>query len=285
MSNATTNASIDLGGGGDTLTFGNFSNSATVANTQTITGGTGNETITLATALTTAMSVDLGGGANKLTLADGGNTGSVSNVNTLIGGSGDDAITFRTAVAGGSVDLGAGNDTLTLGSGTNRVSVTNTQTVMGGSGNDTIVLTGSNASMVVGGGGMNFITGNSGADTFVFDQDGAGNISTVLNFNTANHDMIGLDTTGGAALSRNTYDLGGSALLYGTDLEKVANAAARLTTVLSNGGKGAFVYQQDTGAMYYSGNGSFAGGGTEIGAITTNGTTPWAFDASKFIQV
>ncbi len=77
---ALTNASIDLGAGNDTLTFGNFTNSATVANTETITGGTGADTVTLGTALTTAMSVDLGTGANKLTLANGGNTGTVSNV-------------------------------------------------------------------------------------------------------------------------------------------------------------------------------------------------------------
>ena len=64
---AAASASIDLGAGNDTLTFGNFANSATVANVETITGGTGADTITLGTALTTAMSVDLGTGANKLT--------------------------------------------------------------------------------------------------------------------------------------------------------------------------------------------------------------------------
>jgi hypothetical protein len=65
----------------------------------------------------------------------------------------------------------------------------------------------------------------------------------------------------------------------------VANATARLATVLNNDGKGAFAFEQDTGALHYSGNGSFAGGGTEIGLITTNGTTAWTFDASKFVQV
>ena len=61
----------------DTISFGNFANTATVANTETITGGSGNDTVTLATALTAGMAVDLGAGANKLTLANGGNTGCV----------------------------------------------------------------------------------------------------------------------------------------------------------------------------------------------------------------
>lgn len=285
LGSATVAASIDLGGGSDSLTFGNFTNSATVANTETIAGGTGNDTITLGSPLTDAMAVDLGAGANKLALANASNTGTVGNINTLIGSAGSDSITLGTAVANGSIDLGAGNDTLTLANGTNSATVTNTETIFGGSGADTIVLTGSNASMIVAGGGMNFITGNSGADMFVFDQDSAGNLSTVRNFSVADHDTIGLDTTGSATLSGNTYDLGGAALINGTDLASVANATARLAAVLNNGGNGAFVYEQDTGGLYYSANGSFAGGGREVGVITTNGTSAWTYDASKFVQV
>ena len=60
----------------------------------------------------------------------------------------------------------------------------NTGTVLGGSGADTIVLTGAINSMVIGGGGLNFITGNTVADTFVFDQDSTGNNTTVMNFSS-----------------------------------------------------------------------------------------------------
>ncbi|MBN8907009.1 MAG: hypothetical protein J0H99_10380, partial [Rhodospirillales bacterium] len=81
------------------------------------------------------------------------------------------------------------------------------------------------------------------------------------------------------------YNLGGAALVDGTNISKVVNAAARLGTTLSSGGNGGFVYQQDTGELYYSSNGAFAGGGTLVGVITTNGTTPWTYDASKFIEV
>ncbi len=100
----------------------------------------------------------------------------VSNVNTLIGGSGADAVTYATALVNGSVDLGAGSDTLQLANFTNTVSLANTETTLGGTGNDTITLTSSGTSAVVGGAGMNFITGNTGADEFVLDQSTTGNL-------------------------------------------------------------------------------------------------------------
>jgi hypothetical protein len=154
---------------------------------------------------------------------------------------------------------------------------------MGGSGDDTIVLTGSNASLVDAGGGMNFITGNTGADQFVFDQDSAGNSSTIQNFNSTN-DKIALDTTGSSTLTGNTYDLGGAAL-GAADLTSAADATSRLAVSLSNGGKGGFVYEQDTGELYYSANGSFAGGGTLVGVIDSSSGTPWTYNASSFTQV
>ena len=52
-----------------------------------------------------------------------------------------------------------------------------------------------------------------------------------------------------------------------------------------NDGHGAFVYQQNTGALYYSATGSFSGGGTQVATITTNGTTAWTYDATRFTAV
>ena len=63
------------------------------------------------------------------------------------------------------------------------------------------------------------------------------------------------------------------------------DAAARLATSQATGGKGGFVYQQDTGELYYSGNGNFSGGGTLIGLIESSSGTPWTFNASGFVQV
>jgi Ca2+-binding RTX toxin-like protein len=203
----------------------------------------------------------------------------------VIGGSGADVVTIGTALVNGSVDLAGGSDTLQLGNLTNRVSVTNTETVFGGTGNDTVVLTGSNAALVVGGAGMNFITGNTGADQFVLDQNSAGNTSTILNFSAAKGDKIALDTAGNGTLSGNAYNLGGTALIDGTDLKAVADAASRLAAVESNGGNGGFVYQQDTGELYYSTNGVFAGGGTLIGVVDSGSNVPWIYNSNAFVQV
>ncbi|HTI79927.1 MAG TPA: hypothetical protein VL614_05695, partial [Acetobacteraceae bacterium] len=282
---AASSASIDLGAGSDTLALGNFNVAATVANIETITGGTGNDSITLSGPLTTAMSVDLGAGSSKLTLANASNTGAVSNVQTLVGGTGTDNVTLGTSIINGSVDLAAGSDTLQLANNTNRVSIANTETVLGGTGNDVIVLTGSNAGLVVGGGGMDFVTGNTTADQFVFDQNSAGNYSTVQNFSSAKGDKIALDTTGSATLGTDTYDLNGAALADGTTLKAVADAASRLAVPVLNGGHGAFVYQQDTGELYYSGNGSFAGGGTLVGVIDSSSGVAWTYNANSFITV
>ncbi len=209
----------------------------------------------------------------------------MKNVATLVGGTGNDTVTLGGALINGSVDLGSGSDTLNLANFTNRVSVANTETVHGGSGSDTIMLTGSVAATVIGGAGMNFLSGNSGADRFVFDQNSYGNLTTVLNFSASNGDKIALDTTASNTLCGNTYDLGATGLILNTDLADVANVTARLATTWSNGGKGAFVYEQDTGELFYSSNGRFIGGGTLIGSVTTDGAKPWAFDASCFVQV
>jgi hypothetical protein len=279
-----TNGSVDLVAGSDSLTLAAGGNTVSVANTETLIGGGGADTVTLSGALTTAMSVDLGAGSNKLSLDDLTNTGSVSNVQSLIGGSGQDTVTLGTAMATGSVDLGAGNDVLRFANATNSASVTNTETVFGGTGADTIVLTGSNACLVDAGAGLNFITGNSGADQFVFDQASANNTSTIQNFNAANGDVIALDTTTSAILPGTNYDLGGAALTA-ADLTSTTDASTLVGVSLSNGGHGGFAYQQDTGELYYSNNGNFAGGGTLVGVVYTSGTTPWVFDATKFTQV
>jgi hypothetical protein len=97
-------------------------------------------------------------------------------------------------------------------------------------------------------------------------------------------DKIGLDTDVSSTINTNTYDTTGS-LTNNGNLKAVANAAALTATVLSTGGKGGFVYQQDTGQLYFSSNGDFTSGGTLIGVITSDGSTPWTYDHTKFIDV
>jgi len=85
-----------------------------VSNVATLIGGSGADTISLATAAANA-SIDLAAGNDTLTLGGFANVATLSNVETALGGTGNDAITLAAATAGASIDLGAGNDLLTPG--------------------------------------------------------------------------------------------------------------------------------------------------------------------------
>ena len=107
--------SVDLGAGNNRLTLAGGGNTGTVSNVNTLVGGTGADTITLATAVANG-SVNLGAGSDTLILANGTNTATVANVETLTGGTGNDTITLASALTTAmSVDLGAGSNKLTLG--------------------------------------------------------------------------------------------------------------------------------------------------------------------------
>lgn len=75
----------------------------------TVSGSSGNDTITLA-AVAAGLTVDLGTGDDILTLADGSNDVTVRNVETVQGSSGDD--TVRLSDVPTLIDLGEGVDTL-----------------------------------------------------------------------------------------------------------------------------------------------------------------------------
>ena len=253
-----------------------------MANVETLVGGTGNDTITYTT-LVSKGSINLGDGTDTLTFGDFTNTATVSDVESIIGGS---AARYHDVLARSrprQIDLDDGNDTLTLGNFANTVTVVNVETIIGGTDADTITVSGSGAAMVRGGGGIDIVSGGSGADTFVFDKKVAGSYMVVQNMGTG-ADKIGLDTDNSSTLTTNAYDTTG-ALTNGGNITSVADNATLLPTIASTGGKGGFVYQQDTGELYFSANGNFTGGGTLVGVITTNGSTPWTYDFTKFIDV
>ncbi len=95
LSGAITGGALDLGAGDDTLILANVAaNTLTVSNIETLTGGTGNDLVTLGGAFTGAV-IDLGSGADSLTLANTGtNTVTISNIETLVGGTGNDIVTL-----------------------------------------------------------------------------------------------------------------------------------------------------------------------------------------------
>ena len=77
-----------------------------------LTGGTGDDTVTLGAAVSGVI-VDLEAGNNVLTLANGTNYVTVSNVETLTGGTGDDHVTLGAGITGADITLGTGNNSLT----------------------------------------------------------------------------------------------------------------------------------------------------------------------------
>ncbi|MGO4843165.1 hypothetical protein AB4144_63920, partial [Rhizobiaceae sp. 2RAB30] len=87
-----TGTSVNLGGGTDRLILGNFANTGTVSNVETITGNAGTDLITLGTAISKGV-IDLAGGADTLTLGSFANSATVSNVEAITGGTGADTIT------------------------------------------------------------------------------------------------------------------------------------------------------------------------------------------------
>jgi hypothetical protein len=128
---AVTSGSIDLAAGTDRLTLGNFANTLTISNVETITGGIS------ADHCDAGDSVQRDGGsglvrATRLTLGDFANTVTVLNIQTVTGGTSDDVIVVGGTSAAVVVDLGAGTDTLTFGSNGGTVTASNIETITGG---------------------------------------------------------------------------------------------------------------------------------------------------------
>jgi Ca2+-binding RTX toxin-like protein len=94
------------------INLGNAGNSATLSTVDTLTSGSGSDTIVFTGPISHA-SIDLGAGADTLTLGNGANTATIANTETIAGGTGNDTVTLGTALTTGmSVDLGGGSNTL-----------------------------------------------------------------------------------------------------------------------------------------------------------------------------
>ncbi|WP_439375552.1 beta strand repeat-containing protein [Bradyrhizobium sp. DASA03120] len=205
---------IDLGTGTDSLTLANGGNTLTVKNTETITGGTGNDAIALGAAQASGT-IDLGTGTDSLTLANGTNTLTVKNTETITGGTGDDTITLGATQTSGTIDLVSGTDTLNLAAGSNTLSISNVDTVNGSSSNDTLTLTAAFT------GGTIDLAGGT-AD--VLNLGNFTNTLTVSNTETITGGTGSDAITLGAAQASGTIDLGA-----GTDSLTLANGGNTLT--------------------------------------------------------
>ncbi|MBX9701106.1 MAG: calcium-binding protein, partial [Acetobacteraceae bacterium] len=159
----------DLWGGRDLLLLPDGGNLVSVANAETITGGSGADIVTV-TALETALVIDLGKGSDRLFLPDAWNTVTASNVERINGGSMMDLVTLATPADGVVVDLGGGNDQLTLSSlGPNRVTVRAVETVIGGRADDdvTVASTGTGGTFLDLGAGTDRVTLPAGGSSTV----------------------------------------------------------------------------------------------------------------------
>jgi Ca2+-binding RTX toxin-like protein len=163
MNASATNVTETMTGGSGDDTF-NFATSGTLTGADVIAGGTGNDTILVgnaaAGAVTAAVDFDNATAIEKITL--GSASGNAASTAETIGLT-IDALTLTTAqtvIIDASV-ITDSNDAVTI---TNSASTTTTKfNILGGAGND--VLAGSNAADTIeGGSGNDSITGNTGAD-------------------------------------------------------------------------------------------------------------------------
>ena len=91
-------------------------------------------------------------------------------------------------------------------------------------------------------------------------------------------DTIALDTDQSSTLTGNAFNLG-AALANGVNI----TSSATYTTV--DLGQAGFAYDTTNGNLYYKADGDFSSGSVLVGTITTNGSTAWTYDFSRFTSI
>jgi len=98
LTTAQSSSIVDLGAGTDSLTLANASNSVSVSNTETITGGTGDDTITVTG--TTAATLTGGGGADTFNLSGASAAQTLRYTTSTDGATTQDSLTGRDIING-----------------------------------------------------------------------------------------------------------------------------------------------------------------------------------------
>ena len=239
--------SIDGGADADAIVLTNATTvnftSGTVSNVETLTGSSGNDTVTMsATQWAGFNTINLGSGTNVLNVVASGDisaqpTPTVSNVTTgnLTGTSGNDTMTLTGAqldaiiIGAGTINLGAGTDTINLTStsadlntlGATNASIQGVEAISAATAGSgvTITLSGQTEGFT--------ITGSSGADT-ITGGSGNDNIS-----GGAGADVItggaGADTLSGGA-GNDTFYLANGDFVSGESIDGGADADAIVLT-------------------------------------------------------
>ncbi|MBP0573870.1 hypothetical protein J8J27_24530, partial [Mycobacterium tuberculosis] len=97
----------------DKLTLGNFLNTLTVSNAETVAGGSSTDLVTLGQAEAGGF-YDLGAGTDRLVFNADGATVTVANIETITGSAAADKVTVSGTVTAAIINLGAGADSVTL---------------------------------------------------------------------------------------------------------------------------------------------------------------------------
>jgi len=212
--------SFDGLAGADSLTLGNTANVISVSNTETITGGTQSDDVTLATIIT-AGTVDLAGGSDSLTLANGTNSVTVANTEIITGGSGNDTLTLNAAGTY-NINLLGGVDTISIAAaaaGTYDLTLNNVSAISNASNSsDTINIANAQNGLSV------RMGSGAGTDTLVLQ--GVGNTISVWEdvevvTGSTGNDHVTVETS---LVNGATYNLGA-----GTDTVVLANGANTLS--------------------------------------------------------
>lgn len=281
--------------------------SASFANTATITGGTGNDTITLTA---DASSVSLSGVSNVETITVAANTttatngltltttastvaatktmaingsalgsGAVLTVNgaatagklNITGGAGNDVLTGGDA--GSTISGGAGNDAIT---GSDVASINDS--ISGGDGNDTIT-------MNSGSGTLDFndtIDGGAGTDTLVVGASISGMLAKVTNVEVLQLGATGDYAFGSDAVGFNTFDMTAAvnaqtltlnAGFSGATTVKVNASTTSTTDIVTNTANVELTVSGDAAAFANAKNRIVGGTGNDKLLITADGNT------------
>jgi hypothetical protein len=235
---------------GKTLTY------YTGTGTDSFTGGFENDTVRVSAAAVGSDTLTGGSGTNTLVLTTAGtfSLGGVSKFATVDLATGNSTVTVTdTTLSGGSVtinDGASGNNTVSAASDTS-ASTGKTLTYRAGSGTDSFT-GGFENDTIYAGTGFGSYTAGSGSDTFVFIKDNLPN-QTLNNFQVSTDDILvyGIHSSGGFDLGSTDNALNPTTPTAINVADFVSNASGDFTASSQR-----FAYDTTNGQLHYSATGS-----------------------------
>ena len=241
------------------------------AGTDSFTGGFENDAVRVSAAAVGGDTLTGGSGANTLVLTTAGsvNLGGVSRFDTVNLAAGNSTVTVTdTTLSGGSVALldgASGNNTVSA-AGDTAASTSKTLVYYAGAGTDSFTGGFENDTAYVGAGAGTYTAG-SGDDNFVFRQDNFA-AQTIQDYQSATDtfDFFGVHQTNGFDLGATDNALNPTAITAIDPLIFTANAAGGFSDTSQR-----FAYDTTTGQLFYGADGS--GGASTVIAVLAGAPT------------